>query len=193
MALFKESSLRSRAAVGTPAFESAGTMLAKKVTASSSVQHFDIFLSHSFDDKDIIYGMWLSLEDLGYKVYVDWIHDQNLSRDKVTKETAEVLRSRMRSSKSLFFATSNSSSGSKWMPWELGFKDAQNQKAAILPIAQTDTQSYVGQEYLGIYPYITEDAVSGGNTQKRLWVRTSSTCYVLFDNWLTGSAPTERR
>lgn len=193
MALFKESALRSRAAIGTPAFESASTMLAKKVTASASVQQFDIFLSHSFDDKDIVYGMWLSLEDMGYKVYVDWIHDRNLSRDKVTKETAEVLRYRMRNSKSLFFATSNSSTVSKWMPWELGFKDGHNQKAAILPIALTDTQSYTGQEYLGVYPYITEDAAAGGSPQKRLWVRRSSTCYVLFENWLNGSEPTERQ
>lgn len=192
MALFKESSLRSRAAVGTPVFESASTMLAKKVTASANVQQFDIFLSHSFDDKDIVYGIWLSLEDMGYKVYVDWIQDRNLSRNKVTKETAEVLRYRMRNSKSLFFATSSSSSASMWMPWELGFKDGHNQKAAILPITQTDTQNYIGQEYLGIYPYITEDLAAGEDKRKRLWTRRSSTCYVLFDSWLNGIEPTER-
>ncbi|MCZ8227525.1 MAG: TIR domain-containing protein [Burkholderiaceae bacterium] len=192
MALFKESFLRSRAARGTPVMESANSMLVKKATASAGTHQFDIFLSHSFDDKDIVLGMWLALEDMGYTVYVDWIHDRNLSRDKVTKETAQVLRERMRNSKSLFFATSNSSATSKWMPWELGFKDGHNKKAAILPIAQTDTQSYVGQEYLGIYPYITEDTANDGSTNKRLWVRRSTTCYTLFESWLQGQEPTER-
>jgi hypothetical protein len=192
MALFKESAVRSRAAAGTPLFESASSMLTKKVVASSTVEQFDIFLSHSFDDKDIVYGIWLMLEDMGYKVYVDWIQDRNLSRDKVTKETAEVLRFRMRNCKSLFFATSSGSTASKWMPWELGFKDGHNQKAAILPIAQTDTQSYEGQEYLGVYPYITEDLATGSDTRKRLWVQRSNTCYVLFESWLAGKDPIER-
>ncbi len=189
MALFKESYLRARAAAGKQIHESSNTVLTKKASAIFASDVFDIFLSHSFDDKDIVLGIWFALEDMGFKVYVDWIHDQSLSRDRVTKETAEVLRHRMRNSKSLFFATSSSSSASKWMPWELGYKDGHNQKAAILPIAQTDTQSYVGQEYLGVYPYITEDAVLGGNPQKRLWVRRSSTCFVLFESWLNGVEP----
>lgn len=192
MALFKVSAVRSRAAVGTPVFESASSMLTKKAVTSSTVEQFDIFLSHSFDDKDIVYGIWLLLEDMGYKVYVDWIQDRNLSRDKVTKETAEVLRVRMRNSKSLFFATSSNSSSSKWMPWELGFKDGHNKRAAILPIIQTDTQDYFGQKYLGIYPYITEDIAAGTDKRNRLWVRRSSTCYVIFESWLNGSEPTER-
>ena len=192
MALFKESYLRTRAAAGTPIYESADTVLVKKAAAFSTADQFDIFLSHSFSDKDIVLGIWFALEDMGYKVYVDWIHDRHLSRETVTRATAEVLRDRMRNSKSLFFATSSGSSASKWMPWELGFKDGHNQKAAILPIAQTDTQSYVGQEYLGVYPYITEDAATGSDPRKRLWMRRSTTCYVLFDSWLAGHEPIER-
>lgn len=192
MALFQEAFLRKRAAAGIPLYESANTVLIKKATAVLSFQQFDIFLSHSFEDKDIVLGIWLALEDMGYSVYVDWIHDRNLSRDKVTKETAEVLRHRMRNSKCLFFATTNGSGTSKWMPWELGFKDGHNQKAAILPIAQTDTQSYFGQEYLGIYPYITEDTVRNEGLKKHLWIRRSSTSYILFEDWLKGQEPFER-
>lgn len=193
MALFQESFLRNRAAAGRQLHESASTVLVKKATASAGTQKFDIFLSHSFDDKDIVLGIWLALEDMGYSVYVDWIHDPNLSRTKVTKETAEVLRYRMRSSKSLFFATSSASATSKWMPWELGFKDGHNKKAAVLPIAQTTTDNYTGQEYLGVYPYITEDAAVGADSKRRLWVRRSETCYVIFESWLAGHEPIERR
>lgn len=193
MALFKESYLRARAASETSIYESTSSVLTRKVTASAGTTEFDIFLSHSFDDQALILGIWLELEDMGYKVYVDWIHDRSLSRDKVTKETAQILRHRMQSSKSLFFATSNNSTASKWMPWELGYKDGHNRKSAILPISQNDTQSYSGQEYLGIYPYITEDVASNGNLNKRLWVRRSATCYVIFDSWLQGIEPTERQ
>ena len=192
MALFKESFLRSRAAQGRSINESANTVLVRKATASAIADQFDIFLSHSFDDKDIVLGIWLALEDMGYKVYVDWIQDKNLSRDKVTKTTAEVLRHRMRNSKCLFFATSNASSSSKWMPWELGFKDGHNQRAAILPISQAETSTFTGQEYLGIYPYITEDAIEGGDHKKHLWVRNSSSCYVIFKSWLNGQEPSEK-
>lgn len=192
MALFNEADLRTRADRGTPIQKSASTILNEKVLSSTRSDEFDIFLSHSFSDQKLILGIWLSLEDMGYKVYVDWIHDKNLSRDSVTKDTARVLRQRMLNSKSLFFATTSNSSQSKWMPWELGFKDGHNRRSAIFPVSQSQTQtnSYVGQEYLGVYPYVSKDRVQGGTTDK-LWINTSSTCYVLFDHWLTGQEPKE--
>lgn len=193
MALFKESSLRSRAQLGRPAFESADSMLTKlSAVASSGPQEFDIFLSHSVLDKEVILGILLSLEDMGYKVYVDWVNDKQLSRDSVSKATAELLRQRMRSSKSLFFATSSNSSNSKWMPWELGFMDGHNKKAAILPISQLDTVEFSGQEYLGVYPYIDSSPAMGPDARNRLWVRHSRTKYVIFEQWLQNVEPTER-
>ncbi|WP_296555446.1 toll-Interleukin receptor [Pigmentiphaga sp.] len=171
--------------------KSASTILTEKVQASAGATQFDIFLSHSLNDQKLILGIWLSLEDMGYKVYVDWIHDRHLSRDSVTKETARVLRQRMLNSESLFFATTANSSGSKWMPWELGFKDGHNRKAAVLPVAQTAMDSYVGQEYLGIYPYVSKDPTKG-NVDEKLWINVSTTCYVLFDKWLEGQEPFER-
>lgn len=191
MGLFKESELRARADRGTPIQKSAGSILTEKVQGSAQVDQFDIFLSHSLSDQKLILGIWLSLEDMGFKVYVDWIHDRHLSRDSVTKETAHVLRQRMLSSKSLFFATTTNSSGSKWMPWELGFKDGHNRKSAILPISQTDGASYTGQEYLGIYPYVSKEPMKGG-TEDKLWINNSRTRYVLFDRWVEGEEPYER-
>lgn len=133
MALFSESKIRARADRSTTT-RTTDSVLNEKFQVTSQVTQFDIFLSHSFSDKKLILGIWLSLEDLGYKVYVDWINDRELSRSSVTKETARVLRARMLSCKSLFYATTTSSSSSKWMPWELGFKDGHNRKAAILPV-----------------------------------------------------------
>lgn len=191
MGLLRESDLRARADRGIPLQKSAGTVLTEKVQASAQTTQFDIFLSHSLSDQKLILGIWLSLEDMGYKVYVDWIHDRHLSRDSVTKETASVLRHRMLNSKSLFFATTTNSSGSKWMPWELGFKDGHNRKAAVLPVAQTTAETFAGQEYLAVYPYVSKDRLRSTGEEK-LWINSSATCYVLFDKWLEGEEPHER-
>lgn len=191
MGLFKESDIRARAARVVSVQKSADTVLNEKVQASSQVNQFDIFLSHSLTDQQLILGVWLSLEDMGYKVYVDWIHDRHLKRDSVSKDTAHVLRQRMLSSRGLFFATTNNSSTSKWMPWELGFKDGHNHKAAILPVSQSDMNTYLGQEYLGIYHYVTKDRIQGGGD--KLWINASRTCYVLFDEWLQGREPYEHK
>lgn len=191
MGLFRDSELRARADRGISIQRSVGTILNEKVQATTRLDQFDIFLSHSLNDQKLILGIWLSLEDMGYKVYVDWIHDRHLSRDSVTKETAQVLRQRMLSSKSLFFATTANSSGSKWMPWELGFKDGHSRRSAILPISQSYGDSYSGQEYLGIYPYVSKAPTRGG-TEDKLWINDTSTCYILFDEWLKGRDPYER-
>jgi hypothetical protein len=190
MALFRESDLRARADLGIPLQKSAGTILNEKVQATARVAQFDIFLSHSLSDQKLVLGIWLSLEDMGYNVYIDWIHDRHMSRDSVTKDTANVLRQRMLGCKSLFFATTSNSSQSKWMPWEIGFMDGHNHKAAILPVSQSVSDSFVGQEYLGIYPYVSKEPIKGSGEEK-LWINTSRTCYVQFDKWLEGNEPYE--
>src|SRR4051794_31550207 len=90
----------------------------RKVATTDIATMFDVFLSHSFSEAEKI-----ALEAEGLHVYVDWIDDRQMDRSSVTAQTAEVLRARMRHSRSLIFATSNSSSASKWMPWELGYFD----------------------------------------------------------------------
>ncbi|WP_382161572.1 toll-Interleukin receptor [Hydrogenophaga sp. ANAO-22] len=191
MSLFIEANLRQRARAGIPFNKSATHVLSERVQANVRVSQFDIFLSHSFNDQELILGIMMSLEDMGYKVYVDWVHDGQLSRDRVTSETATVLRLRMKMSKSLFYATTINSSASKWMPWELGYMDGHNGKAAILPVAQQSTTSYSGQEYLGVYPYVQKDLVRNTSSE-RLWIHRNPSTYVLFDDWLKGIEPFQR-
>lgn len=191
MSLFIESDLRRRAQAGIPIHKSAKVALEEHTKALESINQFDIFLSHSFNDQELILGIMMSLEDLGYSVYVDWVHDRQLSRDRVTSETAQVLRQRMSMSKSLFFATTANSNSSKWMPWELGYMDGLKAKAAILPVAQRTTSTYDGQEYLAVYPYIQQDPTIGSQRQ-RLWVHETPSKYVIFERWLEGNKPEER-
>ena len=122
----------------------------------TSLDKFDVFLSHSYDDREYIPALKDKIEnDFGYKVYVDWMEDTQLDRSRVSKETAEHLRKRMKQCQYLFFVTSSSSSNSKWMPWELGYFDGlKSGNAAIMPLLDNENGSFNGQEYLGLYPVV---------------------------------------
>jgi hypothetical protein len=171
--------------------QSAEVILKESFSAYKSTEVYDIFLSHSYRDKNVILGLKDFIEKLGYTVYIDWIVDIQLDRTAVTKDTAQVLQSRMRNCKSLFFAVSGNSSTSVWMPWELGYFDGIKGKVAILPIIEdpNPTNSYHGQEYLGLYPYVVKDLQQ--NNGMKLWIFEAENIYVLFDRWLTGSQPSQ--
>lgn len=155
------------------------------VTQNGRAQH-DVFLSHAFDDRELILGVALTLENLGYSVYLDWRDDPSLDRSRVTPATAAVLRERMRASRCLLYATSDHSSESKWMPWELGFKDGLNTRVAILPVLKDLQTEYKGQEYLGIYPYFDVTDVNG----LKAYIHRAVSVWVSFEQWLNGREPT---
>lgn len=144
---------------------------------------FDIFLSHSTRDAKKVAGLKLLIEDMGYSVYVDWIEDPHLDRSKVKKETALLLQERMKSCKSLIYAFSENSGESKWMPWELGYFDGLKDKVAVLPISNKNGDTFSGTEYLGIYYYVTVDIINNTN-KETLWIRESSSKYIVFESWL---------
>lgn len=77
------------------------------------------------------------------------------------------------------------------MPWELGYFDGIKRRVAILPIANVPTyhNSYIGQEYLGLYPYVTTDLDT--NNVQRLWIQESPSKYISLDGWLQGNEPKE--
>lgn len=124
---------------------------------------FDIFLSHSFLDKFEVQGLYQELTDLGYSVYVDWIVDPHLNRDNVTKESAELVRRRLKSSKTLLLAISTNATLSKWIPWELGYIDGHTNRCAIIPVTKDRVapKSFKGTEYLALYPFIKKLSGTG--------------------------------
>jgi hypothetical protein len=191
MALLTKSYLTAKAEKASPYLSEAyirsfsAERLALNAKSASLYETFDIFLSHSREDAILIKGLRDELVELGFSVYVDWIEDPQLDRSNVTKATAEALRTRMKQSKSLLFATSEASKKSVWMPWELGFMDAfTTSRVAIVPMVE-DYDAYggfEGQEYLGVYPYLDK-------TLSTLWLHKSPSQWVRFKDWLAGSNP----
>jgi hypothetical protein len=175
------------------ALKSADDILAEGVKAFSENDRFDVFLSHSYRDAEEIIGLQQTLQDYGFTVYVDWIVDRQLDRSKVTTETAELLRKRMRSCSSLLYVVSVNSPKSVWMPWELGYFDGLHGKVAVVPVAEwyVPDDDYKGQEYLGLYPYVTFDQTKWGRTITA-WINHSPSVYVSLRGWLSGNPITQR-
>jgi len=154
-----------------------------------SSETFDVFLSHRYFDADQILALKILIESFGFSVFVDWIETPGLDRSSVTKETADYLRKAMNRSASLLYAVSDHSSESKWMPWELGYSDALHGQVAVIPIADQDTasESFRGQEYLGLYPYLTIHTDRSG--REILWINESLSTYASLQAWLNGTKP----
>jgi hypothetical protein len=188
MSTFKISDVRAVGRAATTMQKTASVVLKEAVRAQTTTKTYDIFLSHAFSDAELILGVKVKLEGYGYSVYVDWLEDPQLDRSAVNPGTAETLRKRMACCRSLFYSTTEASSNSKWMPWECGYVDGKRGRSAILPLTDTGTAAFKGQEYLGIYPYIME-APQKGETAKRLWVHHSPEVYCTFAAWMQGNEP----
>lgn len=192
MALIRRSELRGGETLIAKSglYKSAERILFEQAKEFSETKSYDIFLSHSVLDANEVYMLKRMIEGMGFSVYVDWLEDPQLDRSKVTPKTANVLKQRMNRCKSLFFATSSNSVDSKWMPWELGYFDGKVGKSAILPVYEYDssTNSFKGQEYLGLYPYVTKDKPQNSEIIT-LWVGTDESTYISFAQWLSGKEP----
>jgi hypothetical protein len=178
MPLFTRQELRARAAQNLT-YTRAAAVLSESAKSFSPYKTYDVFLSHSYLDAQEILGLKLTLEDQGLSIYVDWIEDPQVDRSKVTKTTAELLRVRMKSCRSLFYATSPSAENSKWMPWELGYFDGLKTRVAVVPIVEGQESTFAGREYLSLYPWIDKygasmfvNGLSGANSYQamRAWI-----------------------
>lgn len=166
MAYLRISEVRAAARTAlSPLQKSAGRILAEDASAFSASKTYDIFLSHSFEDAEVIYGVKKMIERLGLSVYVDWIDDSKLDRSKVTIKTAALLRERMKACSSLVYAHSANSPNSVWMPWELGYFDGMRPRQVwVLPLLTDYDSEFNSQEYLGLYPSVEKLSSLAGRT-----------------------------
>ncbi len=164
MAYLRISEARTAASgIVNPLRKTAGQLLTEQARSFSATNTYDIFLSHSHQDAETILGVKKIIENLGLSVYVDWIDDAQADRSRVTRQTAALLRTRMRSCSSIIYVHSASSPDSAWMPWELGYFDGYKpQQVWILPLVTTYDSEFKGQEYLGLYPTVDKLASLSG-------------------------------
>ena len=150
---------------------------------------YDLFLSHSYSDKELVYSLVELFNETGYSVYVDWKMDTQLNRSMVNADTADLLRTRMKDCRGLAYVSTTNITQSKWCPWELGYVDGcKNGRCAILPIMKSE--SFNGQEYLGLYPYIDYEK-NIENEKYDFWVNdpNDNQKYVALGDWLAGTDP----
>lgn len=170
--------------------KTASEKLMEESSRFSTDKTYDIFMSHSYTDAEEIYGVKIEIENMGFSIYIDWIEDERLDRSRVSRETAERLKERMNNSRCLFYVASEASPHSTWMPWELGYFDGLKSRVAILPIVEQPRNDdyYRGQEYLGIYPYVSVN--TDEQIQKRtLFIKEREDKYVSLRQWLEGKEP----
>ena len=112
---------------------------------------FDVFLSHSHIDKELIIAFSKMLQSAGLKVYIDWIIDKNRDGEPVTVKNALRIRERMKQCNSMVYLHTPNAKDSRWCPWEIGYFDAYKSEVSVALIAETE-RSTTGQEYLDLYP-----------------------------------------
>jgi hypothetical protein len=153
-------------------------------SASFTARHH-IFLSHSHHDAELVERVAELLGEYANSIYVDWKDD---SMPKVTSpETARRIKGKIAETNKFILLATNNALSSKWVPWELGVADLSNtmKNVAILPITDPP-HSWNGNEYIGIYSYITKADSQGGAIRDKLAVfDPDDGSAIWLEEWLT--------
>lgn len=131
----------------------------RSIKTASSAFAKTIFLSHSHHDKLLVEGLKNLLASVGVELYIDWL-DDNMPA-VTSRETAEKLKSRIKSCNLFMLLATANALNSKWVPWEIGVADGVKSLAQIIlvPVAD-DTGRFPGSEYLQIYNKLETDPAS---------------------------------
>lgn len=141
--------------------------------------NFDLFISHSYADKETVKRINNMFEEKNFKTYIDWINDEKtLDRENVTKETAKRLQDQMKKSKALVYIHTENAEISSWMPWELGYFDGFKGKVVILKVDDAKDPVYLA-EYLNLYPTLRLS-----NLDKKLVVNYNKNKNIKFEEWV---------
>ena len=139
------------------------------IAKRASYQPFDVFLSHSSKDKNILPSVINFLSRYGVNVYIDKA-DEELPQI-TSPETGEILKNRIQEARKFIVLISENSRYSKWIPWELGIADEKKKisKITLLPTVQgISLPNWPQQEYLGLYPRIVYSNFKG--QQQSVWM-----------------------
>lgn len=118
------------------------------------MKEYDLFLSHSSADSELLLKLKSRLNHDNLNVYIDWVNDSDaLKRNLTNVNTAKVIIERLKYSKALMYVLTDSAHNSSWTPWELGFFHAYKGKICIY-----NPNNIIHKvAYLEIYPEIVLD------------------------------------
>ena len=156
MAFLRESDVRARARQRA-AVQGVSVAEALGRAARQRLARYDIFLSQTVRDAEIVLGVYDVLTSAGHKVFCDWIEAPEADRSQVTPANAAFVRATMGVSDTLLFLDTEGAAQSLWMCWELGWFDAAKGTVGILPVLGEGERYYRGREFLGLYPYVELD------------------------------------
>jgi len=114
---------------------------------------YDLFLSHSSTNKELLLIIKSILNSLNFNVYIDWINDkESLKRTLTNADTAHVIIERLKSCNSLMFVYTQDSLKSLWTPWEIGY--FHSLKGKICVYYPDDIDESMIPAYINIYPKV---------------------------------------
>ncbi|MEQ9279414.1 MAG: toll/interleukin-1 receptor domain-containing protein [Balneola sp.] len=119
-----------------------------------------IFLSHSHKDKKLATGLANLLASLNIDLYIDW-QDNDLP-GVTNRETAEQIKSKIKTADIVMLLATDNSMKSRWVPWEIGIADSSlgEGRIVIVPMQESNDDFY-GNEYLQIYRRLEYDDIKG--------------------------------
>lgn len=153
MAIITESQFRSVASQKS-GYRGLNGYVNESRTFSKSTATTSIFLSHSHQDKDKIEQAKIFFENLGIRIYVDWM--DTTMPEKTNGTTAVRIKSKIQENEKFILLATNRAVNSKWCNWEVGVGDIyklSKNNIAILGLADNNGH-WTGNEYLQIYPSI---------------------------------------
>lgn len=156
MAFLHDADVRARAQRRAGA-EGVSVAEALSRAAQRRLPQYDIFLSQTIRDAEIVLGVYDLLTSVGYAVFCDWIEAPEANRSQVTPANAAFIRATMSVSDTLLFLDTEGAVQSLWMCWELGWFDGGRGPVAVLPVLGEGERYYRGREFLGLYPYVELD------------------------------------
>lgn len=156
MALLSEDHVRSCALERA---KEAGRSVADELESVSgrTVARYDVFLSQTIRDAEIVLGVYSVLTEAGLCVFCDWVQAPSNAEKTVMARNAAFIRRVMDVSDSLLFIDAEGAEQSRWMCWELGYFDGLKGRVGVLPVVRRADGPYVGREFLGLYPRVELD------------------------------------
>lgn len=107
------------------------------------------FLSHSHKDRVMAKGVQAFLQSQGWDVYIDW-EDAEMP-ERPNRQTAARIKDKIVQLDWFMFLATQTSTASRWCPWEIGYADGKKNIERIIILPTSDGYSTYGSEYLDLY------------------------------------------